>query len=127
MEFTQNELQSLLEKLYKYFKEGLTIQEAVLLHFKNKKMADDFIFEFQDILEFFREIALIEKKYELSLKIEEISENKSNLQGLLFKYSNIDKEYYNMLQEKKKQLQQNMQEKKELKELFYEIRNTEKE
>lgn len=125
-DFDKNKFQKIMKSLYEYFKAGLSIDEACLLYFKHSEIANNFKIEYYDLLEQFREIALIEKKFELSKMIEEISERKNNLQGLLFKYTEIDKEYYNLIQGKKKKITQEVQNNQELKELFYEIKNSNK-
>jgi hypothetical protein len=126
LDLDKKKFEKIMKTLYEYFKAGLSIDEACLLYFKHSGIANDFKTEYYDLLEQFREIALIEKKFELSKMIEDISERKNNLQGLLFKYAEIDKEYYNLIQEKKKKLTQEVKNNQELKELFYEIKNSNK-
>jgi hypothetical protein len=79
------------KEIFELFKKGLSIEDALFYHYKNREKAQQIKIEFYQELVDLQELALIERYIELRDKLSAISESRGDMRAIAYELNLIDR------------------------------------
>lgn len=84
------------KEIFELFKKGLSIEDALFYHYKNREKAQQIKMEFYKELVDLQELALIERYIELRDKLSAIAESRGDMRAIAYELNLLDKSKFNV-------------------------------